>query len=240
MALRCSILLWIYSPHYCNVQVADRRIVIAPAHGFDLLSSLVSPGLATQASSDTAWLGMQGWEAPMPSPFGPSMHFPGQMQPFPHPGFVQDMQQEDYIALGEDEESYDPEYDPPIPRQPTAPVTPLPEKRAPPIDSQKKAAELRAKLLANRPQSAASGRSNTPSKRKELPIQTRSKPLELKREGSHVRADPVGLQASAARSTDFGASTAIIQVCIDPTRLASRISILHPVLFLLHELSYHV
>ena len=54
-------------------------------------------------------------------------------------------------------------------------MVPIEKKPAKPpqIDSQKKAAELRAKLLANRPRSAASGRSNTPSKNKELPIQTK-------------------------------------------------------------------
>ena len=48
-------------------------------------------------------------------------------------------------------------------------------KPTPTVDTQNRAAELRAKLLASRPQSAASARSTTPGKSNELPILPRSK-----------------------------------------------------------------
>ena len=60
--------------------------------------------------------------------------------------------------------------------QTSLPPMASPEKKTatpPRIDSQKKAAELRAKLLANRPGSAASARPNTPSKSKELSTKTK-------------------------------------------------------------------
>lgn len=159
---------------------------------------------------------MQGWEAPMQAPFGTNMQFPGQVLPFPQQGFIQDMQQEDYIALGEDEESYDPEYNPSLPHQPTATVPSVEKKKAPPpIDSQKKAAELRAKLLANRPQSAASGRSNTPNKSKDLPIQTKNKPKEQLGNGKPGRKDSTKQQASAQGSAGSAPSAAGMPVRID-------------------------
>lgn len=152
----------------------------------------------------------------MQGSFGAGAPFPGHVKPYSHPGFIQDMQQEDFIALGEDDETYDPEFNPSIPRQPTATATPLVEKKAPPIDSQKKAAELRAKLLANRPQSAASGRSNTPSKRKELPIQTKSQPQEPGNGGSHMQPITADPSSSAAESAGSGVSTADNRVRSDP------------------------
>ena len=141
----------------------------------------------------------------MQGSFGPGMQFLGQIQPLSQPGFMQNVQQEDYIALGEDEESYDPQYNPAIPSPPTTTVAPSEKNAAPPIDSQKKAAELRAKLLANRPQSAASGGSNTPSKSKELPIQTKTK----------LGGAP-DVQSSSIKSSGNMTSTTEIRVSIGP------------------------
>ena len=197
IAFRASLLC----PHSLlprNVEPADHHGHAAPPYGYDLLSSLVSPGLSTQVPSDPAWPGLQRWEGPLQPSSGATPQLMEPIPSFQQPGFIQNMEHEDYIALGDGDETYEPHFDLDISQQPTARVTNLPEKKVPLVDSQKKAAELRAKLLANRPRSAASGGSNMPKKKKDLPVQTKSKPQEPRRDGSHVQSSFSNLQASAA------------------------------------------
>ncbi len=77
-------------------------------------------------------------------------------------------------------------------------------------DSQKKLVELRAKLLANRPRSAASQRSGTPSKSKELPIQPKNTPQGQGKEktgsGNSVQSNT---QIEARSGTNANVSTQV-------------------------------
>lgn len=218
MTLRASLLC----PHTllpCNVETADHHGHAAPPYGYDLLSSLVSPALATQLPSDPAWPGSQRWEVPLQPSFGATPQIMEPIPSFQQPGFIQNMEHEDYIALGDGDETYEPHFDLDISQQPTAGVTNLPEKRVPLVDSQKKAAELRAKLLANRPRSAASGGSNTPKKKRDLPVQTKSKPQEPRRDGNHVQSSLLNLQSSTAPPAHDDAAAVKNGVRIHYTRL---------------------
>ena len=91
-----------------NTTLTSPAMYPVPSNGYDLLSSLVSPGPATPIQPDPAWPGLPGWETPMQSFFSQAMQFPGTQIQFSPPGFLQNAQQ-DFIPLGGDNSGDDEE-----------------------------------------------------------------------------------------------------------------------------------